>query len=873
MAPAYDARAAESRWYPVWLERGYFHAAPNPDREPFCIVLPPPNITGALHAGHALNHTLMDILIRRKRMQGYETLWLPGTDHAGIATQVVVERELAGEGIDRRKLGREAFVERVWAWKEQYGGTIVEQMKALGSSCDWDRLRFTMDEGLARAVREAFVRMYRDGLVYRGERIINWCPRDTTAISDSEVEHEDIEGELVTFRYELIDGTGHVDVATTRVETMLGDTGVAVHPDDDRYRQLVGKHVRHPFSGRELPIVSDDAVDRDFGTGAVKLTPAHDPTDFEIGRRQGVPPLNVLTADARISDAAPEEFRGLDRYEARSAVLKRLRGMGKVVKEERPYVHSVGHCYRCHTEIEPWLSGKQWFVAVDRLKGPAREAAAAGLVHFSPGRWVHAYLQWLDGLRDWNISRQLWWGHRIPVWYCPNGHEFAAVDDPDSCLECGSTGIRQDPDVLDTWFSSQLWPFSTIGWPERTEELSFFYPTSVLLTGYEILYLWVARMIMSALYLMQDVPFRDVVITGLVRDARGRKMSKSLGNVINPLHLIESYGADALRFGLARLATGQDIPLSDDAIETARRFANKIWNAARLVQSVSSVGAPELPSTGSFSLAERWLISRHQACLEELDRALEEFRFADAAQALYRFFWSEFCDWGLEIEKERLYEGTPEERLTAAGILAWVLERSLRMLHPAMPFVTEEAWQRFGIGESIVIAPWPEQHADHRDEDAEVRFAFVEDLVTAIRRFRKHHGLSDAASLVARVHPTTTQREILEGLRSEVRRLASLETLEILDEPGDPTGCAPLTADGAQVLIPLAGVLDVDAERARLSKRLVGIEEAAAKSEAKLSNDGFLQKAPADVVEGQRRLLAALKEEAALLEAQLQELG
>src|SRR5438132_1312744 len=478
MSSGYEPAEVESRWYAEWLRRGYFKAAADSGKEPFCIVLPPPNITGALHVGHALNHTLMDIVIRRRRMQGYETLWLPGTDHAGIATQVVVERELAKEGIDRRELGREAFVERVWQWKERYGGRIVEQMKALGNSCDWDRLRFTLDDGLARAVRVAFVMLYREGLIYRGERIVNWCPRDTTALSDSELEHTDVEGELVTFRYDLTDGSGHIDVATTRIETMLGDTGVAVHPSDERYKGLVGKKVRHPFTGRELPIVADPAVDQTFGTGAVKVTPAHDLTDFEIAQRHDLPAINILTADARISDQAPEEFRGLDRYAARVRVMERLRDMGRVVDIQRPYIHSVGRCYRCETEVEPWLRGKQWFVAVERLKGRAKEAALDGRITFYPGRWIHAYTQWLDSLRDWNISRQLWWGHRIPVWYCPNGHEFAALENPDACVLCGSAELEQDPDVLDTWFSSQLWPFSTLGWPAATDARRFFYPPS-----------------------------------------------------------------------------------------------------------------------------------------------------------------------------------------------------------------------------------------------------------------------------------------------------------------------------------------------------------------------------------------------------------
>ncbi len=875
MPPAYEPSAAERRWYPEWERRGYFRATSGSGREPFCIVIPPPNVTGALHAGHALNGTLQDVLVRRRRMQGYEALWLPGTDHAGIATQVVVERELAKEGLSRKELGRERFLQRVWQWKEKYGDTIVQQFKALGSSCDWSRLRFTMDEGLAKAVRVAFVRLYEDGLIYRGERIINWCPRDGTALSDSELEYEEVEGELVTFRYELAEGGDGIEVATTRVETMLGDTGIAVHPEDERYRALVGKKVRHPFTGLELPIVADAAVDPAFGTGAVKVTPAHDATDFEIGQRHGLPALNILTPEAAISGSAPPEFRGLDRYAARTRVLERLEEMGRVVHVERPYVHTVAHCYRCRAEVEPWLSGKQWFVAVDRLKAPAKQAALERHVRFSPERWREPYLQWLDGLRDWNISRQLWWGHRIPVWYCPDGHQFASVEDPVACAHCGSGEIEQDPDVLDTWFSSQLWPFSTLGWPEDTEDLRFFYPTDVLVTGYEILYLWVARMLMSGLYFMGEVPFSDVVITAMVRDPQGRPMHKSLGNVVDPLDLIRDYGADALRFALARLATGgQDFPLSPKAVEGARRFANKVWNAARLVVSAREEDvAPELPSSHALALSDRWLLSRHQACLEEVDASLEEFRFSDAAQALYRFFWSDLCDWGLEVAKTRLYEGSDGERTVAAEVLAWVLERSLRMLHPIMPFLTEELWQRLGGGDSIMIAPWPEHRPGDRDPEAEARFRFTQELIGSVRRFRKTHSLRDSLTLTARVHATADQRSVIEALGEEIRRLAGISTLELLESRGDPAGCARLVAGGAQVLIPLTGVLDAEVEKARLSRRIGEIESLMARSEGKLSRHEFVSKAPPEVVARERERVAGLREEAATLASQLEELG
>jgi len=875
MSTAYDPADVERRWYAEWVRRGYFRARANSGKPPFCIVLPPPNVTGSLHIGHAFQQLLQDIVIRRKRMQGYEALWLPGTDHAGIATQVVVERELAKAGIDRRAIGREAFVERVWQWKEQYGGRIVEQMQAMGNSCDWDRLRFTMDEGLAHAVRVAFVTLYDQGLIYRGERIINWCPKDTTALSDSELEHWDVEGELVTFRYDLTDGTGHIDCATTRVETILGDVAVAVHPNDERYRHLVGKAVRHMFDGRELPIVADEAVDPAFGTGAIKVTPAHDLTDFEIGQRHELPLKNVLTAEARISDQASQEFRGLDRYAARARVLERLREAGRVVKEERPYVHSVAHCYRCGSEVEPWLSGKQWFVAVDALKGPARDAATDGRIRFWPERWVHAYTQWLDGLRDWNISRQLWWGHRIPVWYCPNGHQFASVEDPTECRDCSSTEIEQDPDVLDTWFSSQLWPFSTLGWPERTEDLEFFYPTAALITGYEILYLWVARMIMSGLKLAGDVPFRDAVIHGLVRDPVGRKMSKSLGNVIDPLDAIERHGADALRFGLTWQATdAQNIPFGEEHIDAGRRFANKIWNAARLILSDAPGEMPPVELGDEPTLPERWLLSRHQACLDEVDRALDGYRFAEAGQAIHRFFWSELCDWGLEVEKGRLRGPVEADRQASAMLLAWILERTLRILHPVMPFVTEEIWQRISAeGESIVIAPWPEQHPEHRDAEAERVFGFVQDVVGAIRRFRKSHALRDSLSLAVRVSAGPAEREVLESLRPEIERLANVSTLRIQAEPGEPSGSARLMAGGAQLLIDLTGILDPEDERARIGKRLSQVEAEAERSASKLGNGGFLAKAPPEVVDQERRRLAEANEEAASLAEQLAELG
>jgi valyl-tRNA synthetase len=875
MSPQYDHAEVEPHWTRRWIEGGYFHAKAPSDKPPYCLVIPPPNVTGRLHVGHVLGRAIEDTLIRRARMQGYEALWVPGMDHAGIATQVVVERFLREQGIEPRELGREAFVERVWSWKEEYGGQIIDQMKRMGASCDWQRERFTMDEGLSRAVRVAFVRLHDAGLIYRGERLVNWCPTDRTSLSDSEVEHEETEGELLTFRYPLTDGSGSIEVATTRVETMLGDTGIAVHPGDQRYAALVGRTVTHPFDGRQIPIVADHHVDREFGTGAVKVTPAHDPNDFDIAERAGLPLMNIFEADASLNDAVPAEFRGMGRYEARTAVRDALEAKGLLVKEERPYVHAVGVCYRCHSEIEPWMAGLQWFVKVSGLTGAAKEAVLDDRVTFSPARWQRPYVAWLDNLRDWNISRQLWWGHRIPAWYCPDGHVTVAVDDPTACGECASGDLTQDPDVLDTWFSSQLWPYSTLGWPDPTPELSFFYPNAALVTGYEILYLWVARMVMSGLFLMGDVPFRTVVIHGLVRDRQGRKMSKSLGNVIDPLEMIDRYGADALRFSLARTATGgqQDIPLAEDGIEAGRNFANKLWNAARLVLRAFPGGHPDPPPPERLTLPERWLLSRHYTCAVEVDQALDEYRFADAAQALHRFVWSELCDWGLELEKGRL-DGTDAERSDATQVLAWILERTLRLLHPTMPFVTEEIWQRFGIGESITIATWPAPLPQHADPAAESSFAVMQEIVTAIRQFRAQHHVASAQRLEITVGVPDAEEVMLRDLSEQIAKMTGLAALTIV--PGDSPrsdDTIRLAVTGGFVEIPIAGSIDLDAERARLSKRLAELDRDLERAGTKLANEGFRAKAAPEVVTAEQDKLTRLSAERDQLFAQLGELG
>jgi valyl-tRNA synthetase len=876
MPPQYDPSEVETRWAAAWLDQEIYRADASSGKPPYCIVIPPPNVTGRLHVGHALGRTLEDTLIRRARMLGYEALWVPGMDHAGIATQVVVERELRKEGLDRRAIGRDAFVERVWAWKERYGGEIVGQIKRMGCSLDWSRERFTMDEGLSRAVREAFVRWYEDGLIYRGERLVNWCPTDQTGLSDSEVVHEDVEGELVTFRYQLTDGSGAIAVATTRLETMLGDTGIAVNPDDERYRELVGRTVRHPFDGRDIPIVADALVDRGFGTGAVKVTPAHDPNDFEIAQRTGLPLMNIFGPDASINEVAAEEFYGLNRYDARSAVREALARLDAIVSEERPYLHAVGHCYRCHSEIEPWISGLQWFVAVDRLKEPAREVALDGRLTFWPERWTKPYVAWMENLRDWNISRQLWWGHRIPAWYCPDGHVTVAREDPAACATCGSTVLEQDPDVLDTWFSSQLWPFSTLGWPDDTEDLRTFYPNAVLVTGYEILYLWVARMVMSGLSFLDDVPFRHAVIHGLVRDAHGRKMSKSLGNVIDPMEMIDRFGADALRFSLARAATGgqQDIPLSVESIEGGRNFANKIWNAARLIARVHEGGAPALPPTERWTLVDRWLLSRHAALTVEVSGALDRYLFADAAQALHRFLWSEFCDWGLEMQKGRLDGEDPEDRAGAAAVLAWVFERTLRLLHPTMPFITEEVRQRFSDdGSSISLAPWPEPMQDHADPDAERAFGVVQGLITAVRQFRSRHRIAPSARFEAVAGVPDDAIEGVSALGERVERLAGVRPFHAVGAAADrATGWTAVAFNEGWVTLP-PGLFDAEEERGRVRRERDEAAGQLERSRAKLANEGFRAKAAPEVVAQEQERAERLAQQLADLESQLAELG
>jgi valyl-tRNA synthetase len=868
---AYEPGGIERRWYETWERHGLFRARPNPDKSPYTIVIPPPNVTGALHIGHAFEHTLQDGFIRRARMQGYETLWLPGTDHAGIATQNVVERELAREGIDRRQLGRQKFVERVWEWKQEYGGRILDQMRRLGDSCDWERERFTMDEGLSRAVRTVFVRWFEDGLIYRGRRIINWCPRCTTALSDIEVRHEDTTGDLVTFHYPLADGSGYIPVATTRVETMLGDSGVAVHPDDDRYRGLVGKRVRHPFfPDRDVPIVADEAVDPSFGTGAVKVTPAHDAADFEIGERHDLAQINIFDEVARTNSNAGR-FRGLDRYDARRAVLEKLQHLNLVEKVERPYVHPVGHCDRCGTEVEPWLS-EQWFVRMKPLVGPALEAVRAGRIRIQPRRFIKSYEDWMENIRDWCISRQLWWGHRIPVWYCDDcGEVFASLEDRDECQSCGSRNVRQDEDVLDTWFSSQLWPFSTLGWPDESADLAYFYPTTLMAPGYEILYLWVARMITSGLYFMGDVPFREVLIHGIVRDFEGKKMSKSLGNVVDPLNMIELYGADALRFSLAFAAVpGNDTNISEDRIEGARNFANKLWNAARFVLLSLGDERPPLPAPDHLQVDDRWILSRLDETIDEVDRQLETFNWSEALRALHRFSWSEFCDWYIELAKLKLED---ERSGATKGVLAHVLDRVLRLLHPTMPFITEELWSRLRPDQgSIMVAAWPPAEG-RRDREARDTMERFRDLVVALRRVKVDYGIAPGKRIAVQVSAGEHAAEIRDLARATAA-LARLSSLEVTDELPDPSGHArTLTPGGIEASVALGGVVDVAAERRRVLARISEIEGDIGRAERKLSDDAFRTKAPGAVVAKEQAKLAEARAARAKLEAQLEALG
>jgi len=804
-------------------------------------------------------------------MQGFRALWLPGMDHAGIATQNVVERELAKEGVSRHDLGRDAFVARVWKWKEESGGAITRQMRRLGDSVDWSRECFTMDEQRSRAVRTVFVRLYDEGLIYRGLRITNWCPRNMTALSDIEVEHEDTAGELVELKYPLSDGSGYITIATTRAETMLADVAVAVNPTDERYKDLVGKTAILPIMNRELPIVADEAIDKDFGTGALKVTPAHDPVDFEIAQRHKLPAITVIALDGTMNENAGP-YAGMDRYEARKAVLEALRAQGLVGNEIRPYIHPVGHCQRCHAEVEPLLM-EQWYLRVEPLARVAMDAVREGRTRFVPKRFERNYFDWMENLRDWCISRQLWWGHRIPVFTCANGHQFAALEDPMHCTQCESTELTQDPDVLDTWFSSALWPFSTLGWPDKTQDLEAFYPTSVLVTGYDIITFWVSRMMMMGLPFMEDVPFHDAHIHGMVRDFRGKKMSKSFGNVIDPLVMIDKYGADALRLTLIRGATlGSDVPVDEKWIEGDRNFCNKLWNISRFLL-LNEATPGELPSPERRTLADRWISSRLDTVTREADWAMEEYDFARAAQILRQFTWSEFADWYVEWSKGRLYEGSELDKAEQRTMLAHVLERVLRLLHPIMPFITEELWRALTGGETIVRAPWPSAEGGG-EEEAEQQMVFLQNVIGALRRFRADHGIDPKTKPAAIVVVADDRRRaVLETEMARVRALANWGELSPASTAPEAAQEARLVLDGARIHVPLAGLLDIDEERRRIEKDKARHEHEVERISAKLADPNFTERAPDDVVETQRERLEREREAIVHLEQALRDLA
>ncbi|WNI31933.1 valine--tRNA ligase [Streptomyces sp. ITFR-6] len=849
----YTPAEVEGKLYERWVERGYFEADEHSEKPPYSIVIPPPNVTGSLHLGHAFEHTLIDALVRRKRMQGFEALYQPGMDHAGIATQNVVERELAKEGKSRHDLGREAFVERVWKWKNESGGQISGQMRRLGEGVAWSRERFTMDEGLSKAVQTVFKRMYDDGLIYRAERIINWCPRCLTAISDIEVEYQEDDGELVSMKYGEGDET--IVVATTRAETMLGDTAVAVHPDDERYKHLVGRQIKLPLTDRTIPVVADHHVDPEFGTGAVKVTPAHDPNDFEIGKRHDLPFLTVL--DERAVITVPGPFQGLDRLEARSAIVAALRAEGRIVAEKRPYVHSVGHCSRCKTTIEPRLS-LQWWVKVEPLAKAAGDAVRDGKVKIHPQEMEKRYFDWVDNLHDWTISRQLWWGHRIPVWYGPNG-EVVCVG-PDDEAPTGE-GWTQDSDVLDTWFSSGLWPFSTLGWPEQTDSLAKFYPNSVLVTGYDILFFWVARMMMFGLYVNDGVPpFGTIVLHGMVRDEHGKKMSKSFGNVVNPLDWMDKYGSDALRFTLARGANpGTDVPIGEEWVQGSAKFSNKIWNATRFALMNGATIEGELPDAAEMSVTDRWILSRLNKTVAEVDAYYDDFQFSKLSEALRHFAWDEVFDWYVELSKTTFFGGGRAAEVSGR-VLGEVLDVMLRLLHPVVPFVTETLWTALTGRESVVIANWPAD-SGFRDDAAEQEIELVQQVVTEVRRFRSDQGLQPGQKVPAELNLAGTP---LAAHEAAIRQLLRLQPA------GDEfQATASLPVAGATVALDLSGTIDVEAERKRLTKDLEAARKEKAQATGKLGNAAFLAKAPDNVVDKIRGRLTKAETDIERISSQL----
>ena len=864
----YDPKQVEKKIYDMWLGGNYFHAERDPEKKPFTIVIPPPNVTGQLHLGHAFDETIQDVLIRYKRMDGYSTLWLPGYDHAGIATQIKVEEKLRGEGKTRFDLGRDKFLDEVWAWKNKYGDRIVEQLKTLGSSCDWERQRFTMDDTCARAVRETFVDLYQKKLIYKGKRIINWCPKCTTALSDAEVEYVDKPGHLWHVRYPLSDGSGDLIIATTRPETMLGDTGVAVNPNDERYTDIVGKTCILPLVGREIPIVADDYVEMDFGTGCVKMTPCHDPNDFEVAQRHDLDYILILDDDAKIINGG--KYNGMDRYEARKAIVADLEAEGYLVKVE-DYSHSVGTCYRCHSDVEP-ISSEQWFVKMAPLAKEAIRVVEDGEVKFVPERFSKTYLNWMYNVRDWCISRQLWWGHRIPAWYCADcGHVTVSKEDATECEACHSKNIEQDPDVLDTWFSSALWPFSTLGWPEETEDLKYFYPTDVLVTGYDIIFFWVARMIFSACEQMHQIPFHTVLIHGLIRDPQGKKMSKSAGNGVDPIEMIDRFGADALRFNIITgNSPGNDMRFYVERCEAMRNFANKLWNASRFVMMNLTIGDCALPE--KLELEDRWILSKLNSLRGEVRENLDRYELGIAAQKIYDFIWDSYCDWYIELTKPRLNGGDAAAKEGAERVLLYVLTDILKLLHPFMPYITEEIFQAIPHeGEALIVAPYPKYDAALSFPEDEAGFELIMDAVKAVRSRRAEMNVppSKRPTLII----TSDRPEVFEAGRTYLSKLAYAGEVEISAEaPADTEGMVSVVTGSAKMFMPMAELVDIEKERARIEKEL---DKARAQLEAqnkKLANESFVSRAPEAVVNAERERAEKAKALIANLEESLAKL-
>ncbi|KJS88041.1 MAG: valyl-tRNA synthetase [Peptococcaceae bacterium BICA1-8] len=858
LSKVYEPKQVEEKWYTHWEQNKYFHADVEKDKPHFSIVMPPPNVTGSLHLGHALDNTLQDILTRWRRMQGYNTLWLPGTDHAGIATQAKVEEQLTKEGTTKHELGREKFLERAWDWKEQYGNRITEQLRKLGTSCDWDRERFTLDSGCSEAVKEVFVRLYEKGLIYQGNYIINWCPKCQTTISDIEVEHADAQGKLYHLRYPTEDGADYIEVATTRPETMLGDTAVAVHPEDKRYAHLIGSYLVLPILNRVIPVIADSYVDSKFGTGAVKITPAHDPNDFEMARRHDLPEIAVMDKHAVMNENAGP-YQGLERYECRKQIVKDLESQGSLVKIEE-HGHALGHCYRCDTIIEPMVS-KQWFVKMKPLAEPAIKVAKEGQVKFVPERFTKVYLDWMENIRDWCISRQLWWGHRIPVWYCQEcGEVICSKEEPKSCGSCNSHKLEQDPDVLDTWFSSGLWPFSTLGWPQETKDLARYYPTSVLVTGRDIIFFWVARMIFSALEAMEEIPFREVFIHGLILDAQGRKMSKSLGNGVDPLEIIEEYGADTLRFMLITGNTpGNDLRFQFERLDAARNFANKIWNAARFAL-MNLDDYQEDTTYGDYNMADQWILSRYNSTIKEVTRLLDKYELGEAGRELYDFIWNEFCDWYIELAKPRLYgKEDLESKRTSQKVLAEVLRGTLELLHPFMPFITEEIWQHLPHeGTSVMLTDWPQAQEELIDKKVEAEMTLTMDIIRAIRNLRSEMNVPLGKK--AEVIIVANKKDALEMIRKGQAYINSLATVSdltlVLSLDEKPEQAVTAVIQGIEIFLSLKGLVDIEKEIVRLEKELAKVTQEIDRLDKKLNNEGFLAKAPIDVVDGEKEKLA-----------------